>query len=194
MAFRYDSRCGTVISNRDFILWIWDSNAFIVVLYYYTILLYYIYCTVGKMSEGLHTIQESIPKTGKPSNKITINVGGMRFETYKSTLKNISNTRLYWLTESTADNPAYDPVSGEYFFDRHPSMFLMILNYYRTGKLHTPTDVCGPAFEAELEYWGVDEKQIESCCWGTYCKHRDAQKTLEVWLLSSNEIWLSVSL
>ena len=26
-------------------------------------------------------------------------------------------------------------------------MFAQILNYYRTGKLHYPTDVCGPLFE-----------------------------------------------
>ena len=36
----------------------------------------------------------------------------------------------------------------------------MILNYYRTGKLHYPTDVCGPLFEEELEYWGLDTNQV----------------------------------
>ena len=30
---------------------------------------------------------------------------------------------------------------------RHPGVFAQILNYYRTGKLHYPTDVCGPLFE-----------------------------------------------
>lgn len=35
---------------------------------------------------------------------------------------------------------------------RHPGVFSQILNYYRTGKLHYPTNVCGPLFEAELEY------------------------------------------
>jgi len=112
-------------------------------------------------------------------NKIIINVGGTRFETYKSTLRNIPDTRLAWITESKADNPDYDPLTGEYFFDRHPGMFLMVLNYYRTGKLHAPTDVCGPAYEDELAFWGIDEKQIESCCWGGYSQHRDAQQTLE---------------
>lgn len=106
-------------------------------------------------------------------------MGGIRFETYRSTLRNFPGTRLEWITESKSDNPDYDPVTGEYFFDRHPSMFLMILNYYRTGKLHAPVDVCGPAFEDELAFWGIDEKQIESCCWGPYSQHRDAQKTIE---------------
>ena len=32
----------------------------------------------------------------------------------------------------------------------------------RTGKLHYPTDVCGPLFEEELEYWGLDSNQVSS--------------------------------
>jgi hypothetical protein len=111
-------------------------------------------------------------------NKVVINVGGIRYETFKTTLKNIPDTRLSWLTETTAHNPDYDPIAGDYFFDRHPGVFNMILNYYRTGKLHAPTDVCGPLFEEELAFWGIDEKQIEPCCWMTYRTHRDAQETL----------------
>ena len=59
-------------------------------------------------------------------------------------------------------------------------MFAQILNYYRTGKLHYPTDVCGPLFEEELEYWGLDSNQVEPCCWMTYTQHRDTQETLTV--------------
>ncbi|KAL8624085.1 hypothetical protein ACOMHN_019507 [Nucella lapillus] len=110
--------------------------------------------------------------------RIIINVGGVRYETFKSTLKSIPDTRLSWLAEAQGHNPDYDPATGEYFFDRHPAVFNMILNYYRTGKLHAPTDVCGPLFEEELAFWGIDEKQIEPCCWGAYRAHRDAQETL----------------
>lgn len=45
----------------------------------------------------------------------------------------------------------------------------------RTGKLHYPTDVCGPLFEEELEFWGLDSNQVEPCCWSTYSIHRDTQ-------------------
>ena len=31
-----------------------------------------------------------------------------------------------------------------------------VLNYYRTGKLHAPFDLCAPAFADELSYWGID--------------------------------------
>lgn len=95
-----------------------------------------------------------------------------RYETYKTTLKKIPATRLSRLTEALAN---YDPVLNEYFFDRHPVVFAQILNYYRTGKLHYPIDVCGPLFEEELEFWGLDSNQVEPCCWSTYSIHRDTQ-------------------
>ena len=61
---------------------------------------------------------------------------------------------------------------------RHPGVFAQILNYYRTGKLHYPTDVCGPLFEEELEYWGLDTKQVEPCCWMTYTQVQFIEKKI----------------
>jgi len=92
-------------------------------------------------------------------NRVILNVGGIRHEAYKATLKKIPATRLSRLTEALAN---YDPILNEYFFDRHPGVFAQILNYYRTGKLHYPTDVCGPLFEEELEFWGLDANQVIS--------------------------------
>ncbi|PAA61971.1 hypothetical protein BOX15_Mlig004927g1 [Macrostomum lignano] len=110
-------------------------------------------------------------------NRVILNVGGIRHETYKATLKKIPATRLSRLTEALAN---YDPILNEYFFDRHPGVFAQILNYYRTGKLHYPTDVCGPLFEEELEFWGLDSNQVEPCCWMTYTSHRETQETLGI--------------
>ncbi|XP_036322380.1 uncharacterized protein LOC118736393 [Rhagoletis pomonella] len=53
-------------------------------------------------------------------------------------------------------------------------------SFHRTGKLHYPTDVCGPLFEEELEFWGLDSNQVEPCCWSTYSIHRDTQNTLAI--------------
>lgn len=61
-------------------------------------------------------------------NRVVLNVGGIRHETYKATLKKIPATRLSRLTEALAN---YDPVLNEYFFDRHPGVFAQVLNYYR---------------------------------------------------------------
>lgn len=90
-------------------------------------------------------------------NRVILNVGGVRHETYKATLKKIPATRLSRLTEALVN---YDPIQNEYFFDRHPGVFAQVLNYYRTGKLHYPSDVCGPLFEEELDFWGLDSNQV----------------------------------
>ncbi|KAK2851315.1 hypothetical protein Q5P01_007591 [Channa striata] len=98
---------------------------------------------------------------GEDSDKIIINVGGTRHETYKSTLRTLPGTRLAWLADSetqvSSDSELVPPSAAEFFFDRHPGIFAYVLNYYRTGKLHCPADVCGPLFEEELAFWGIDE-------------------------------------
>lgn len=94
---------------------------------------------------------------GRWNDRVILNVGGVRHETYKSTLKKIPATRLSRLTEALVN---YDPILNEYFYDRHPGVFAQVLNYYRTGKLHYPTDVCGPLFEEELDFWGLDSNQV----------------------------------
>lgn len=102
-------------------------------------------------------------KEKKRSNRIVLNVGGVRHETFLSTLKTIPDTRLSYLGEhhtTVARSPEYDSSKGEYFFDRHPGVFAQILNFYRTGRLHCPSDVCGPLFEEELGFWGIDEQQV----------------------------------
>ena len=103
-------------------------------------------------------------------HRVILNVGGIRHETYKATLKKIPATRLSRLTEALAN---YDPILNEYFFDRHPGVFAQILNYYRTGKLHYPTDVCGPLFEEELEFWGLDANQASLAYLLTYLQLLD---------------------
>lgn len=112
-------------------------------------------------------------------DRVTLNCGGVRHETFRSTLQNYPDTRLAWSVENLANNPDFDPDKNEFFFDRNPGVFAQILNFYRTGKLHAPHDVCGPLFEKELSYWGIDEKQMEPCCWSFYTQHREAQESLK---------------
>ncbi|XP_030634774.1 voltage-gated potassium channel KCNC2 isoform X4 [Chanos chanos] len=126
------------------------------------------------------------------NERIILNVGGTRHETYRTTLKTLPGTRLALLAsesdiESVLDQlqqvPGfieYNARNNEYFFDRHPGVFAYVLNYYRTGKLHCPADVCGPLFEEELSFWGIDETDVEPCCWMTYRQHRDAEEALDV--------------
>ncbi|XP_027431636.1 potassium voltage-gated channel subfamily C member 4 isoform X1 [Zalophus californianus] len=136
-------------------------------------------------------LKEEMAK-GEASEKIIINVGGTRHETYRSTLRTLPGTRLAWLAdpdgggrpESDGGGAGSSGSSGggscEFFFDRHPGVFAYVLNYYRTGKLHCPADVCGPLFEEELTFWGIDETDVEPCCWMTYRQHRDAEEALDI--------------
>ncbi|XP_036786719.1 potassium voltage-gated channel subfamily C member 2 isoform X3 [Manis pentadactyla] len=166
---------------------------------------------------------------GKIENneRVILNVGGTRHETYRSTLKTLPGTRLALLASSEPQGdcltaagdkgqpspPALSPPprphalgpgpggcseggagncsprgggadhragGREFFFDRHPGVFAYVLNYYRTGKLHCPADVCGPLFEEELAFWGIDETDVEPCCWMTYRQHRDAEEALDI--------------
>ncbi|XP_032894079.1 potassium voltage-gated channel subfamily C member 2 isoform X4 [Amblyraja radiata] len=115
------------------------------------------------------------------NERIVLNVGGTRHETYRNTLKTLPGTRLALLADSDGQsNSEYDPKVNQYFFDRHPGVFAYVLNYYRTGRLHCPADVCGPLFEEELAFWGIDETDVEPCCWMTYRQHRDAEEALDI--------------
>lgn len=125
---------------------------------------------------------ESLSGPPKPMkelrDRVVLNVGGKVFEPYISTLKNIPDIPLARILDNRSKLD-FDPETGEYFFDRHPAVFQQVLNYLQTGKLHCPRNICGPLFEQELAYWGLDEQQMESCCWPNYTKHRDAQENLQ---------------
>ena len=87
-----------------------------------------------------------------PRERIKINVGGKHFETFKNTLQRWPGTPLAKLNE---DSLHWDADKQEYFFDRDPTMFPVILNCYRFGEVHLPNNVCGPSMRRELEYWEI---------------------------------------
>ena len=80
------------------------------------------------------------------------------------------------------------------------------LNVFFSGKLHYPTDVCGPLYEEELEYWGLDTNQVmkslqmktffsnlftfvisfqvEPCCWMTYTQVTPVVQLISEWPLT----------
>ncbi|KAK3577886.1 hypothetical protein CHS0354_014559 [Potamilus streckersoni] len=105
---------------------------------------------------------------------VTLNVGGVRHETKLSTLQKWPNTRLHSIADTAK-------ASGkrEFYFDRNPQIFVHILNYYRIGKLHIPSDICGPMAKAEIDYWGLDDKKIEQCCWVNYISYEDTMSMLQ---------------
>jgi hypothetical protein len=54
----------------------------------------------------------------------------------------------------------------------------VVLNYLRTGELHLPTFICGPAIKNELEYWRIPDTIIERCCYSNYNSYKATLEAL----------------
>ncbi|XP_061182464.1 potassium voltage-gated channel subfamily C member 2-like [Saccostrea echinata] len=110
------------------------------------------------------------------NERIILNVGGVRHETHVSTLRTVANTRLARLAER---HLMLDHKREEYFFDRHPSVFNSVIDFYRTGELHVPLEVCGAVVMRELDFWQVDQHAIKSCCWRHYRSYIENKRILD---------------
>ncbi|XP_044049844.1 potassium voltage-gated channel subfamily G member 4a [Siniperca chuatsi] len=99
-----------------------------------------------------------------------INVGGNRYTFPWSTLEQFPLTRLGRLCgcQSPEDIASvcddYDEAHKEFFFDRSPSAFRVILNFLAAGKLRLLREMCVLSLHDELTYWGVEMTYMERCC------------------------------
>ncbi|XP_056622370.1 potassium voltage-gated channel subfamily G member 4a [Triplophysa dalaica] len=99
-----------------------------------------------------------------------INVGGNRYTFPWSTLEQFPLTRLGRLRpcSSPEENAHvcddYDEARREFFFDRSPSAFRVILNFLAAGKLRMLREMCVLSLHDELNYWGVEMAYMERCC------------------------------
>ncbi|XP_059164588.1 uncharacterized protein LOC131947390 [Physella acuta] len=107
---------------------------------------------------------------------VILNVGGHVFETYRATVRRL-RTPIFNCDDQL--ELYYRKSHGDYFFDRDPTAFGSILNFLRTGELHIPTNMCGPALQNELEFWGIEEVDIARCCWTQYNTWKTQCRSLE---------------
>ncbi|XP_046575264.1 potassium voltage-gated channel protein Shal-like isoform X4 [Haliotis rubra] len=104
------------------------------------------------------------PDHKRGDEKLSINVSGRRFETWRTTLEKYPDTLL----GSNEREFFFDEECKEFFFDRDPDIFRHILNYYRTGKLHYPRHECISAYDEELAFFGILPDLIGDCCYEDY--------------------------
>ncbi|XP_058011291.1 potassium voltage-gated channel subfamily G member 4 [Ahaetulla prasina] len=102
--------------------------------------------------------------------EVMINVGGSKYLLPWSTLDEFPSSRLSKLKscnsyeEITQICDDYDEDTHEFFFDRSPSAFGMIVSFLAAGKLMLLHNTCALSFREELKYWGIAESRLENCC------------------------------
>ena len=100
-----------------------------------------------------------------------LDVGGEKFSIDRKLVQRYPSSRLarllraQTLTEILKHCDEYTLGSPpEYYYDRNPDRFPVILNLYRIEELHMMRSGCPVVFQRELEYWMIDEDDMEPCC------------------------------
>ncbi|XP_077454505.1 delayed-rectifier potassium channel regulatory subunit KCNS2 [Stigmatopora argus] len=112
--------------------------------------------------------------SAEDSAAIHINVGGFKKRLYTDTLSRFPETRLARLLHCQSRESIlelcddYDDAEKEFYFDRNPALFPYVMNFYNTGRLHLMAELCIFSFSQEIEYWGINEFFLDSCCSGAY--------------------------
>eukprot|EP00105_Crassostrea_gigas_P004222 XP_011417367.1 PREDICTED: potassium voltage-gated channel protein Shab [Crassostrea gigas] len=93
------------------------------------------------------------------SSLVEIYVAGTRFEIPKESIAKNQETLLGKMLPELSKEKG-----GDISFNRPEEAFKAIHNYFLTGKLHMPLNVCPGQFAEELEFWGVGSELLEPCC------------------------------
>lgn len=101
---------------------------------------------------------------------IVVNVGGFRQRMEQDVLKRFPQTRLGRLLRCHSSEAIlelcddFSPTDMEFYFDRNPCFFCYLLNFYLTGRIHLAEGLCVLSFCQEMEYRGLREGHLDSCC------------------------------
>ncbi|TKS71877.1 Potassium voltage-gated channel subfamily S member 1 [Collichthys lucidus] len=118
-------------------------------------------------------VKESLPSwvhQDSDEGLVHVNVGGLKRSLCSSTLKKFPDTRLGKLLACDSEEDIlqvcddYDVQQQEFYFDRNPGLFPYVLHFYQTGKLHIMEELCVFSFSQEIEYWGINEFFLDTCC------------------------------
>ncbi|CAK5108225.1 unnamed protein product [Meloidogyne enterolobii] len=101
---------------------------------------------------------------------LRLNIGGSSYRIRtRSILKHGADTLLGRFIRMDEQHrrawaDAYFEEESEYFFERVPRYFDPVYDFYASGKLHVPKDLCFDKFMAELRFWSVSKAKVDQCC------------------------------
>lgn len=96
------------------------------------------------------------------SERVVINISGLRFETQLKTLSRFPTTLL---GDPRKRIRFFDPLRNEYFFDRNRPSFDAVLYYYQSGgRLRRPVSVPVDIFLEEIKFYELEQEAIEMFC------------------------------
>ncbi|CAG8715607.1 36512_t:CDS:2 [Gigaspora margarita] len=128
------------------------------------------YSPVGKLLESVNA-QAHIAFTQTPINtsdeNIILNVGGKKYETFRSTLTAQPKTLLGTMFQDRNKSMRHPINENEYFFDRNSEAFNYVMEFYQTGKITWPIEsgkVTWKQIEEELDYFQIPFKKSTLLC------------------------------
>ncbi|KAI3925310.1 hypothetical protein MKX01_035427 [Papaver californicum] len=104
---------------------------------------------------------------GIQTDKVRFNVGGKIFETTATTLANASRNSVFGAMFDDQWNLQPREVNDEYFIDRNPECFSILLDLLRTGELHVPPNIPEKLFYREALYYGLLDN-VRTAKWGRF--------------------------
>ncbi|XP_052778517.1 potassium voltage-gated channel subfamily B member 1-like [Mya arenaria] len=129
------------------------------------------------MSRKIHTDNSTIVWQISNQSLVKLDIGGTVFKCYRETLYSFPESKLARLQE---DDLVLETSTdrNEYFFDRNPVFFNIILDAYRKGVVHLQKDICGLDFKKELDFWEISPGHVAPCCWEAYYRGQSEEDTM----------------
>lgn len=106
----------------------------------------------------------------KARGRVRFNVGGKVFETTSTTLANAGRQSMLGALLDEHWNVVPD-APAEYFVDRNPRCFAVLLDLLRTGHLHIPPNLPDKLLFQEAAYYGLLD-HVRAARWGTFDGNR----------------------
>ncbi|CAI2354590.1 unnamed protein product [Caenorhabditis sp. 36 PRJEB53466] len=116
---------------------------------------------------------------------LRLNIGGTSFMLLIDAILRAETTtflsRFIQLTHTARLKVADAYIASEdaYYFQRSPTSFEAIFQYYATGVVHRPSEICPASFLSELDFWRISHQHVGSCCADIIPQKREEEKEEE---------------